>query len=119
VSKQGRGDSKDKEDARKLGSGNREDTREHRFLLSYHHHRFYPMSFPPVIDLQSFHRAKDESHLGTPGTEDTIKAAMAVIDNSTNDVVRGHRLGDGLDVIEAILRAAFVPQAVSPLLLPL
>jgi hypothetical protein len=28
VSKQGRGDSKDKEDARKLGSGNREDTRE-------------------------------------------------------------------------------------------
>jgi hypothetical protein len=67
-----------------------------------------------IIDLQSFHRAKDESHLGTPGTEDAIKAAMAVIDNSADDVVRGHHLGDGLDVIEALLRVAFVPQADSP-----
>jgi hypothetical protein len=67
------------------------------------------MSFPPIIDLQSFHRAKDESHLGTPGAEDAIKAAMAVINNSTNNIVRSHHLGDGLDVIEALLRAAFVP----------
>jgi hypothetical protein len=72
------------------------------------------MSFPPVIDLQSFHRAKDESHLGTPGAEDAIKAAMAVIDSSADNVVRGHHLGDGSDVIEVLLRAAFVPQADSP-----
>jgi hypothetical protein len=72
------------------------------------------MSFPPIIDLQSFHRAKDESHLGTPGAEDAIKAAMAVINNSADDIVRGHHLGNGSDVIEALLRAAFVPQADSP-----
>jgi hypothetical protein len=61
------------------------------------------MSFPPVINLQSFHRAKDESCLGT------LKAAMVVINNSADDIVRGHHLGDGSDVIEALLRVAFIP----------
>jgi hypothetical protein len=86
----------------------------HCFLLSYHHHQFHPMSFPPIIDLQSFYRAKDESCLGTPGAEDAIKAAMAVINNSTDDIMRGHCLGDGSDMIKALLRAAFIPQADSP-----
>jgi hypothetical protein len=87
---------------------------DHRFLLSYHHHRFYPMSFPPVIDFLSFLKAKDEATLGTPGTDEAIKVAMAVIDAAADDAVRGRHLGDGSDMIEALLRAAFVPQADSP-----
>jgi hypothetical protein len=72
------------------------------------------MSYPPVLDLQSYLRAKDEASLGTPGAEDAINMAMAVIDNSDDDAVRGHRIGNGSDVIEALLQAAFVPQAVIP-----
>jgi hypothetical protein len=76
------------------------------------------MSYPPIIDLQSFLRAKDEASIGTPGAEDSINAAMAVIDNHKDDAIRGHCLSNGLDVIEAILRAAFVPLAVIPPLTP-
>jgi hypothetical protein len=72
------------------------------------------MSYPPVINLQSFLRAKDEASIGTPDAEDSINVAMAVIDNYDDESIRGHRLGDGLDVIEALLRVAFVPQADSP-----
>jgi hypothetical protein len=72
------------------------------------------MSYPPILDLQSYLRAKDEASLGTPGAEDAINMAMAVIDNSDDDAVRGRCIGDGLDVIEALLQAAFVPQAVIP-----
>jgi hypothetical protein len=67
------------------------------------------MSFPSVINLQSFHRAKDEFTLGTPSTEDAIKVAMAVINDTADDTVRGHCLRNGLDVIEALLQVAFVP----------
>jgi hypothetical protein len=47
-------------------------------------------------------------------TKDAINAAMTVIDNAADDAVRGHCLSNGLDVIEALLWAAFVPQAVNP-----
>jgi hypothetical protein len=66
------------------------------------------MFFSPVIDLQSFYRAEDEFTLSIPSAEDTIKAAMAVIDDATNNTVRGHHLSDGSDVIEALLWVAFV-----------
>jgi hypothetical protein len=71
------------------------------------------MSYPPVIDLLSYHRAKDDATLSVPGADDAINTAMAVIDNH-NDSIRGHHLGDGSDVIEAVLRAALVPPAVNP-----
>jgi hypothetical protein len=67
------------------------------------------MSFPPVIDFLSFLKAKDEATLGTPGADKAIKAAMAVINAAANDTVQGCRLGDGSDMIEALLRAAFIP----------
>jgi hypothetical protein len=47
------------------------------------------MSYPPILDLQSYLRAKDEASLGTPSTENAINAAMAVIDNSDDNAVRG------------------------------
>jgi hypothetical protein len=72
------------------------------------------MSYPPVLDLQSYLRAKDEASLGTPGAEDAINVAMAVINNSDDDAMRGHHIGDGSDVIKALLQAAFVPQAIIP-----
>jgi hypothetical protein len=72
------------------------------------------MSFPLVINLQSYHRAKDESTLGTPGAEDAINVAMAIIDNSTDNIIRGHHIGNGLNMIKVLLQDAFVPQAVVP-----
>jgi hypothetical protein len=75
------------------------------------------MSYPPVINLPSYHRAKDDAALGVPGADDAINTAMAVIDNH-NDSIRGHRLDDGSDVIEVVLRAALVPPAVNPPLTP-
>jgi hypothetical protein len=71
------------------------------------------MSYSPVINLQSYHKVKDDASLGIPGTDDVINAAMAVIDNY-NDSIKGCCLGDGSDVIEAVLWAAFVPSAVIP-----
>ncbi|KAH9952273.1 hypothetical protein BGW80DRAFT_1470841 [Lactifluus volemus] len=72
------------------------------------------MSYPPILDIQSLNKAKDDRTLGTPGAAEAIKAALEVVCNIPDDIQRGHRLGDGSDVVEAALRAAFVPQAVDP-----
>jgi hypothetical protein len=73
------------------------------------------MSYPPVLDIQSFNRAKDGHILGTSGTDEAIKAAMRVINFTDDDTVRGHHLDDGSDMIESLLQAALVPQAIPPL----
>jgi hypothetical protein len=52
--------------------------------------------------------------LGNPVTDKTIKAAIAVIDGSPTNIKRGHCLDNGSDVIEALLWAALIPQAVNP-----
>jgi hypothetical protein len=67
------------------------------------------MPYPPILNFPSYLRAKDESTLGTPGAEEAINTAMAVINDADDDAVRGHHLGDGSDVIEALLQAASVP----------
>ncbi|KAH9971768.1 hypothetical protein BGW80DRAFT_1460428 [Lactifluus volemus] len=72
------------------------------------------MSYPPILDIQSLNRAKDNCTLGTPGTAEAIKAALEVVCNIPDDIQQGHCLGDGSDMVEAALRAAFVPQAVDP-----
>jgi hypothetical protein len=76
------------------------------------------MSYPPVIDLQSFLRAKDEATLDTPSTDKAINVAMAVIDNHNNKAIKGHHLGNGSDIIKVVLRAAFIPPAIIPPLTP-
>ncbi|KAH9959892.1 hypothetical protein BGW80DRAFT_1464549 [Lactifluus volemus] len=72
------------------------------------------MSYPPILDIQSLNKAKDDCTLGTPGAAEAIKAALEVVCNIPDDIQRGHRLGNGSDVVEAALRAAFIPQAVDP-----
>jgi hypothetical protein len=72
------------------------------------------MSYPSVIDLLSYLRAKDEATLSTPGTNNVINMAMAVINNYDNKAIRGHHLSNGLDMIEAIFRAAFIPSTIIP-----
>ncbi|KAH9974343.1 hypothetical protein BGW80DRAFT_1458406 [Lactifluus volemus] len=72
------------------------------------------MSYPPILDLQSFNKAKDDRTLEVPGAAEAINAAVEVVCKIPDDVQRGHRLGDGSDVVEAALRAAFAPQAVDP-----
>jgi hypothetical protein len=72
------------------------------------------MPYPHIIDLQSLNKAKDDRTLGIPGADEAIKAALNIVCNIPDDVQRGHRLGDGSDVVEAALRAAFVPLAVDP-----
>ncbi|KAH9982059.1 hypothetical protein BGW80DRAFT_1247044 [Lactifluus volemus] len=72
------------------------------------------MSYPPILDIQSLNKAKDDCTLGTPGAAEAIKAALEVVCNIPDDIQRGHRLDDGSDVVEVALRATFVPQAVDP-----
>jgi hypothetical protein len=72
------------------------------------------MSFPPIIDLQSYHRAKDKFILGTPGTAEAIKAASDFIDNILLDIKKGHHLSDGLGMLEVALKAAFAPPVIKP-----
>jgi hypothetical protein len=72
------------------------------------------MSFPPVIDLQSYHRAKDESSLGTPGAAEAIKVASEFIDSLPLDIRKGCHLSDSSGVLEAALKAAFAPPAIDP-----
>jgi hypothetical protein len=64
---------------------------------------FFSMSYPPVLDIQFFNRAKDNRILGTPSADEAIKAAMRVINSTDDDTVRGHHLNDGLNMIESLL----------------
>jgi hypothetical protein len=66
------------------------------------------MFYPPVLDLQSYLRAKDKASLDTSSAENAINMAMAVINNFNNDAVWGCHISDGSDMIKAILWAAFV-----------
>jgi hypothetical protein len=72
------------------------------------------MSFPPVINIQSYHRAKDKSTLGTFGTAEAIKVASDFINSLLLNIKRGCCLGNGLGVLEAAFQAAFVPSAIDP-----
>ncbi|KAH9979614.1 hypothetical protein BGW80DRAFT_1455299 [Lactifluus volemus] len=56
------------------------------------------MSYPPILDLQSFNKAKDDRTLEVPGAAEAINAAVEVVCKIPDDVRRGHRLGDGSDV---------------------
>jgi hypothetical protein len=76
------------------------------------------MSYPPILDIQSFNRAKDNHILGIPSADEAIKAAIRVIDATNNNTMRGHHLSNGSDVIELLLQAALVPQAIPPPLTP-
>jgi hypothetical protein len=72
------------------------------------------MSFPPIINLLSYHRAKDASSLGTPDAAEAIKVASEFINSLSVNIRRGHQLGDGSGMIEAALQAAFAPPAIEP-----
>jgi hypothetical protein len=72
------------------------------------------MSFPPVIDIQSYHRAKDESALDTPGTAKAIKVTSDFIDSLLVDIKRGYHLNNSSGMLEVALKAAFAPPAIEP-----
>ncbi|KAH9959891.1 hypothetical protein BGW80DRAFT_1464548 [Lactifluus volemus] len=72
------------------------------------------MSYPPILDIQSFNKAKDDRTLGTPSTAEAIKVALEVVCTIPDDIQQEHHLGDGSDMVEVALRAAFIPQAVDP-----
>jgi hypothetical protein len=75
--------------------------------------KFFSMPYPPILDFQSFDKAKDDRILGVPGADKAINVAVEVICSLPEDI-QEHRLGDGSDVVEAALRAALAPQAVDP-----
>jgi hypothetical protein len=72
------------------------------------------MPYPPILNILSFNKAKDNHILETPGADEAIKEVLKIVCDIPDDISRGHRLGDGSDVIEAALRAALVPQAFDP-----
>jgi hypothetical protein len=72
------------------------------------------MSYPPILNIQSLNKVKDDCTLGTPSAAKAIKAALKVVCNIPDNIQQGHRLGNGSDVVEVALRAAFIPQAIDP-----
>ncbi|KAH9954262.1 hypothetical protein BGW80DRAFT_1467891 [Lactifluus volemus] len=72
------------------------------------------MSYPPILDLQSFNKAKDDRTLEVPGAAEAINAAVEVVCKIPDDIQRGHRLGDGSDVPPSSLGEAGTSNSQSP-----